>query len=235
MNPLYDYLMQHPDKAIAVLFAVMGAVSTKWLLPWWRLNRIRAKEKAAINAELPRLILQIREEFSCNHGSSLRDQMDLANAGIRAIGEKVESLDARFHVVCGFLPMATFETDADGRVTSASRVFTQWTHRATNELLGDGWLLIIHPEDRDWVAQDWKSAISGIRRYEGEHRYINSDGVSFPVRCEADPMVLKGNFIGFSGRVMRMDTDIERRVNHLAEIVSKIVPQAPQAPQRDFQ
>jgi PAS domain S-box-containing protein len=50
------------------------------------------------------------------------------------------------------------------------------TCRPESELLGWGWLEMLHPEDRERTQQAWRAAVAGQSEYEIEHRFRRFDG-----------------------------------------------------------
>lgn len=120
-------------------------------------------------------------EFQRNGGGSLRDAID-------RIETATLKQDERQKILLGIVPFGITETTPDGKLIFANRTYLRWTEREEREVFGDGWINVIHPEDRDRVIEEWELACSQRRAYEGHYRMISLSGATFPVYCRALPM-----------------------------------------------
>ncbi|WP_448206619.1 PAS domain S-box protein [Azospirillum sp. sgz302134] len=75
------------------------------------------------------------------------------------------------------LPALLFVTDADGKNIYTNQSFQDYTGLSPEALLGDGWLRIMHPDDRKRAAGNWAMAVESGTRYEAEYRFQRHDGV----------------------------------------------------------
>lgn len=206
------------------MVAVLGAVGgfTLWLWgrairPAWRGHRLAALKEERRAAAIDELIAQ----FKPNGGSSFFDQMARLESKISAVAASVRQVRERFSVVVGFLPIAVFEADKDGSVTMVAPAFTRWTHRRGDEIVGDGWSCIIHPDDLERVSAKWQACVRKGAAFESTHRFVDADGVAFPVQVEAVPVRSdNGVIVGYEGRVIRLDQQIS--VQALREINAKL-------------
>ena len=64
----------------------------------------------------------------------------------------------------------------DGRMDYASAQIVQYLGHPESDLLGWGWLDLLHPEDRDRTGQAWQAAVERQSEYEIEHRFRRFDG-----------------------------------------------------------
>ncbi len=83
----------------------------------------------------------------------------------------------------------TWVTGSDGAIDDPSEDWMSFTGQSAEEMLGDGWLLAVHPDDRERVAAAWRQATSSESAYEceyrlrgaaGEYRWIASRAVPLP-------------------------------------------------------
>lgn len=78
------------------------------------------------------------------------------------------------------LTIATSEvvwrTDAQGRVFENLSSWEAFTGQGPQEHRGDGWLNVVHPEDRERASQAWQQAVITQSRYETEYRLRRHDG-----------------------------------------------------------
>ncbi|HZH27611.1 MAG TPA: PAS domain S-box protein [Azospirillaceae bacterium] len=93
-------------------------------------------------------------------------------AGVRELALS----EARFRSFTEAMPTLLFVTDPGGGNTYTNPPFHAYTGLPPKNLLGDGWLRIIHPDDRDRVAATWAQAVREGSSYEVEYRLRRHDG-----------------------------------------------------------
>lgn len=121
-------------------------------------------------------------QFETNGGSSMRDS-------VNRIERTIVTQDSRQRILLGLVPFAIVETDAGGKLIFCNRVYMQWTGRTESEVLGDGWINVVHPNDRERVKHEWIEAVIEIRSYEARFKMLDLKGKSFDVFCRCYPMV----------------------------------------------
>lgn len=85
------------------------------------------------------------------------------------------------------IPGMTFTSKPDGTCDYVSRQWVEFTGAPAAAHLGDGWLSMLHPEDRERAFASWRSTTSGAREYDLEYRVRRHDGAYewFKVRGRA--------------------------------------------------
>lgn len=121
-------------------------------------------------------------QFERNGGSSFRDSID-------RIERTVTLQDSRQRILLGLVPYSVTETDDKGKLIFCNRVFLQWTGRLEDEVQGDGWVNVVHPDDRERLRREWDEAVVEKRAYEARWRMIDIHGRDFYVFCRCFPMV----------------------------------------------
>jgi PAS domain S-box-containing protein len=115
------------------------------------------------------------------------------------------------------VPGMTFTNDPDGSCTYVSEQWVQFTGIPAEEQFGDGWVQLIHPEDRERAFEQWQKAVAGEAPYDLEFRIRRHDGVYqwFKVRGRAlrDG---RGQTTKWLGTGVNID-DIKRTEEHLRE------------------
>ena len=81
-----------------------------------------------------------------------------------------------FHALAQTLPTLIFVTDTHGVCLHTNRRFQHYTGLDASGLLGDRWLEIVHPEDRDRVLRTWSTSVATTEPYETEYRLRAADG-----------------------------------------------------------
>ena len=83
---------------------------------------------------------------------------------------EAQAREERFRTVVEAIPALAFETDAAGSYTYVNAPFSLLTGLPRSALLGDGWLQIVHPDDRVMAAAVWHEAVENAQFYENAFR-----------------------------------------------------------------
>jgi PAS domain S-box-containing protein len=73
-------------------------------------------------------------------------------------------------------PFGVIRADAAGSATYANRVSGEITGRDAIDLLGEGWIVAIHPADRARVLEHWRTACEADRPLDTTLRLMRPDG-----------------------------------------------------------
>ncbi len=122
--------------------------------------------------------------------------------------------ERRYRELVEAVPVGIFETDASGGNTYANGVWVAMTGLSRTQTLGDGWIAVLHPEDRASILARWRAAIAAERTFRSEHRLCRLDGTEIWVMVEAVPRFdSRGAFIGTIGSIV----DVTERRRHEEE------------------
>jgi len=97
--------------------------------------------------------------------------------------------EQRWRSLTEALPQLVWTATPDGACDYFSTQWTQHTGVPGSDLVGRGWLEVLHPDDREATRQQWTAAVkrSGtydveyrVRRFDGEYRWFKTRGV--PIR-----------------------------------------------------
>ena len=99
---------------------------------------------------------------------------------------RLEISATRFRDLVRIFPAGVFETDAEGNLSYVSSRFRQIVGRGRSELLSQGWLDLVHPDDRVRVAAKWRAACEERHPLDLEFR-VDSEGQQRWVHLEATP------------------------------------------------
>lgn len=126
----------------------------------------------------------IKKELTPNGGSSVKDQVkQAAQNSVLVLGmiRAREDTDDE---------SGSFQTSVDGAWVWASRSTLRWSGRSMLELIGQGWLTAVHPEDRADVRHEWHTAVEDRREFDHTYRYLAPDGkTATRVRTKAIPLL----------------------------------------------
>ena len=103
------------------------------------------------------------------------------------------------------LPNFVFVTDEFGGNVLTNRRFQTFTGLAADALMGDGWLQVVHPDDRARAALIWQSALLSGEAYEAEHRFRAQDGEYRWFLCHAAPDIELGRIVRWVGTCCDID------------------------------
>ena len=132
--------------------------------------------------------------------------------------------EERYRYLLNNVPDLIYETDAEGRVTSANEYCMKLSGYRTEEVIGRHFLEFIHPDDRGRVAAAYAELLCGHRK---EHRDLSyrvcaKDGrivwVSLNARAAYDA---QGRYVREQG-VIRDVTDIQRAHDELARLAAAV-------------
>ncbi|MCP1727930.1 PAS domain S-box-containing protein [Natronospira proteinivora] len=85
--------------------------------------------------------------------------------------------ERRFQRLVDAIPLIVWSADPEGRVDYFSRDLHVFTGvNDSDRLMGDGWLSVVHPDDRDNAAEQWQTAVKKGGNYTVELRLRRHDG-----------------------------------------------------------
>jgi PAS domain S-box-containing protein len=84
--------------------------------------------------------------------------------------------ELRFRTLTEAVPTLLWTTDADGHCTYVSSRYEQYTGKPAEELIGDGWTRMLHPQDHARIARAWAAAVAKGEPYDVEYRLRHFDG-----------------------------------------------------------
>jgi PAS domain S-box-containing protein len=91
--------------------------------------------------------------------------------------EALRESEHRWRNLAEALPQFVWTARPDGFMDYASAQIERYMGRPERNLLGWGWLEMLHPDDRERTRQTWRAAVEGQQSdYEIEHRFRRSDG-----------------------------------------------------------
>jgi PAS domain S-box-containing protein len=144
--------------------------------------------------------------------SPAHDQPDSVDGQVRGFGGRVTEVTAlksaedalkhselRFRTLSESCPSGIYSTDGAGRRTFTNTRWRQIYGLGDSESLGDGWMRVLHPDDRERVLDAWQQAAARGADLEMEFRICRADQVRF-LRTSAKAMRADdGRVTGFVG------------------------------------
>ncbi|WP_338503935.1 PAS domain S-box protein [Sphingomonas kaistensis] len=100
------------------------------------------------------------------------EEVTASKAAERALARS----EAQFRTLAEAIPGMLFVTDSDGGNRYVNETFATFSGLPKEQLLGKGWLQLLHPDDRDRTLAAWADANAQDRPYEVEYRLRNHAG-----------------------------------------------------------
>lgn len=196
---------QHLDaigKIVGALLVLLGAIYSlwKWIIPTFKSVKHSFVQMDKIG-DIADIVLT---EFRPNGGSSMRDAVTRIELNVQEVRKDVMRIDARQGALVASLSDPIYEANAQGLFTKVNSAFLQLTGRSTDEVLGNGWELTVHPDDRKRVWEEWQAAVARRRAFESRFRMVDIDGTQYCVRSVAHPYTEPNaiEVFGFLGRLI---------------------------------
>jgi PAS domain S-box-containing protein len=106
---------------------------------------------------------------------------DAAGNVVRWYGAAVDIQDRKqaemqVHTLIDAIPHQIWSSPANGALDYCNEQWRSYMGLEQEELCGDGWQSMLHPEDRERVLQAWRTAVSTGADYEQEERHRAADG-----------------------------------------------------------
>lgn len=143
----------------------------------------------------------ITQQLVANGGSSLRDAVTRIEH--QHLDHKAGFQSWMTLVTDGKLGM--FEANRTGQCTWTNPIYKMWTGRMEEELMGDAWIGVIHPLDREQVVEGWREAVEQQRDFSGTFRMQDYNGTPIWVRCLAVVKRTPQRTFGWLGRLERIE------------------------------
>lgn len=118
------------------------------------------------------------------------------------------------------IPGMVFTNAPDGSCDYVSEQWVEFTGLPADEHLGNGWLRVIHTDDRPKAFEAWRAAVEGTGRYDLEYRVRRRDGEYewFKVRGRAI-RDRSGAIVSWAGAAVNIDglKGAEEEIRRLSE------------------
>lgn len=123
-------------------------------------------------------------------------------------GEAAREGERRFRELAETMPLIVWTADPDGGLDYLTRAVLSYTGRRPEELAGERWLDVLHPDDRSRTVESWMRSVTTGEPYQVEFRIRGEDGEYRWFLTRATPLLDE------AGRVTKWygsSTDIDHR------------------------
>lgn len=127
----------------------------------------------------------------------------------KEIEKKLRTQELEYRHLASASPVGIFRTDTSGKTIYVNEKWSTITGIPANRAKGSNWLKGVHPDDRQDVWNEWRTALKKRKVSRIEFRFLTPKGKINWVLGEAVPDYDEhGNFAGYAGTI----TDITERV-----------------------
>lgn len=188
----------HPDDRAAVGASVDRAISTRG-------EHITEHRVIRSNGEVRWLASRGRVVADPATGEAIRIEGVVSDITERKrVDAELREREERFRSLVLTSADVVWTTDADGAIVDGGgfpgileKRWGGFTGQSDEESQGYGWLTVVHPDDRERIAREWRRAVEERTHYESTYRVRRHDGVyrrlasrGLPVR-DADGTLLR--------------------------------------------
>jgi PAS domain S-box-containing protein len=118
----------------------------------------------------------------------------------KAAEAKLRESEARFRAMAEAAPAPVWATSPGGPIEFVNEAFAEFAGHASEELLGDFWMTMIHPDDLPVVGAIRAEARKTLAAYTFEARFRRADGEWRLMRASSKPRFDEiGTFLGYVG------------------------------------
>ena len=114
----------------------------------------------------------------------------------------LQASEEQFRTLCDFAPIGIVRMDTEGRNLYSNPYLEKITGTTAAELMGEGWLKLIHPDDLNKVTEKVIETTTSKSLFSTEHRIVTPQGKTLWVRALGTPINSpEGSFLGHVGTV----------------------------------
>lgn len=132
-------------------------------------------------------------------------------AAHRATETALRESESRLRNLADTAPVGIWVTDVDNRVSFLNSTALAFAGRPMEEMLGENWTDLLHPDDREQVLSTYAAAVARRGAFRTECRLRRADGQYRWLLNTGTPRFVNGAYLGHMGTISDM-TDLKR--NH---------------------
>lgn len=107
----------------------------------------------------------------------LEELIKVRTSELAAVNEELGESEKQFRALAESVPeIIVWATTPDGKNTYFSQQWMDYTGLTLEESYGDGWIIPVHPDDRQRAWEAWQNAVNNDAGYSLEFRLRGADG-----------------------------------------------------------
>lgn len=91
--------------------------------------------------------------------------------------QELEESEQKFRLLANSMPQFIWTGDTDGNLTYFNESVFKYSGLTEEQILKQGWIVIIHPDDREENIKAWTNSIATGKDFLFEHRFRRHDGI----------------------------------------------------------
>jgi PAS domain S-box-containing protein len=151
--PLYSMSVARDSQSFLAAFVVCAIAITI-------VSSARKRAESAIRSARDQLEEKIQERTA---------ELQRSNLAIR-------ERERQLRLLTEAIPQQIWRADATGRIEYCNQHLCEYTGKSMDELLGETFFGVLHPEDRSLFLHDWHAALESGGRFDAETRVRSFDG-----------------------------------------------------------
>jgi len=121
---------------------------------------------------------------------------------IKESAKAIKISNNKFQILSQISPVGIFQTDETGYTTYVNPKWSEISGLPYDEALGNGWLKVVHSEDRDIVAKNWEIATKNKSVSSAEYRFFREDGnIKWVIGHAVPELDANKEIIGYVGTI----------------------------------
>jgi len=145
-----------------------------WL--WNNVIKPRMQKSKLQRQEMLDKINDIHNEVKFNGGGSIKDAVYRLEKSVSVIDTKLNGIQENQHVALNLQGIAFWISNEHGGCEYASTNLCKLLGRNESEILGNGWVGWIIPEDRKRIFEAWEFSVENKSAFDEYYTYKKSDG-----------------------------------------------------------
>jgi len=177
---------------MVIHLAMLGCTLLLPRADWWHV---------VSNIVLP--VLLVYPAVTALLGRLMADRLKRDQANCR-----LQESEERYHNLARISPVGIFRADLSGATTYVNPMWCRIAGLPEEKAMGFGWLVTVHPDDREDLSQGWQETIRQRKPSFADYRFLRPDGTVAWVMGQATPEMNAANqIVGYVGTI----TDISER------------------------
>ena len=133
--------------------------------------------------------------------------------------QAIEKSEEKFRLLADSMPQFVWTSDVNGNLNYFNQSVFDYAGLSLEQIEKDGWIKVVHPDDRDANIQAWTESISIGKNFLLEHRFRRYDG---EYRWQLSRAIPQFNEQGVIQMWVGTSTDIEDQKNFTKELERKV-------------
>ena len=118
------------------------------------------------------------------------------------VEQKIKESEQQYQTLAQISPVGIFRTNAAGSTTYVNPKWCQISGLSADEAMKEGWLQVVHPDDREKLTINWEISTQKQCSSSAEYRFIRPDGSIVWVIGHAVPEKNTiGDIVGYVGTI----------------------------------